>query len=70
MHVIFKALCWRCVNYSFSVQAIIPSNSMFTYIFSAAGLSYGTDEMSLREAFGHYGQVVDGNFFFVSFLCL
>lgn len=29
-----------------------------------AGVSYNTDEMSLREAFAQYGEVVDGTHFF------
>lgn len=27
-----------------------------------AGISYSTDDMSLREAFGRYGEVLDGSF--------
>lgn len=29
--------------------------------FPVVGLSYNTDEQSLRETFAKYGEVVDGN---------
>jgi len=30
------------------------------YILIALGLSWGTDDASLRDAFAHFGDVVDG----------
>jgi heterogeneous nuclear ribonucleoprotein A1/A3 len=34
-----------------------------------AGISYGTDENSLGEAFSQYGQVIEGTFLCLVFIC-
>lgn len=50
----------------FDVSCDSFPSSKFYFIYCAAGLSYGTDEMSLREAFTQYGEVVEGIYFLSS----
>lgn len=65
MHVI-KALYWRwdtnsvilVANYECLKSSLLDQ---FVYHLSIAGLSYSTDDTSLREAFDKYGEVAEGN---------
>lgn len=50
--------------YMFILLCLVDSNDFFFYVclyhLSVTGVSYSTDEQSLREAFARYGEVVDG----------
>jgi len=45
--------------YIFFILCLVDNNDLCTYL-SVTGVSYSTDEQSLREAFSKYGEVVDG----------
>lgn len=43
---------------------------VYNCLYIIAGLSYSTDEMSLKEAFSQYGEVVEGTVFIVNLIYL
>ena len=60
IHVKFKTFYWRCHQI-----ALISCITTYFFVFRLlilyfSGLSYGTDEQSLKEAFAKYGEVVEG----------
>jgi hypothetical protein len=72
MHVFFKAFCWRYVQIDFILLWYLPviRYSFFSSMLSEylilflmnlpVGLSYATDETTLKNAFSAYGNVLEG----------
>ena len=74
MHV-FKAFCWRYVQIDFIllwyllviIRYSFFSSMLFQYLILflmnlLVGLSYATDETTLKNAFSAYGSVLEGYF--------
>lgn len=76
MHVIIEALRWRfghlivytSVDDLFKNQLFCCDAVLWLPWVIVVGLSFNTDEGSLRDAFSHYGEIIDG-MQFLNFLC-
>lgn len=63
MHVIFKSFYWRFGKIHFRISYCLATDFLLRSLWCSyyfIGLSYGTDDQSLKEAFVNYGEVVEG----------